>query len=82
LVKYVDRKVRSERHFWTCLHYILFNPVKHGFSTSMAEWRWSSFHDLLKQHGQAWVEDLVRLYPLRDFGIGWDSLDGDGEMTP
>ncbi len=27
--KYGDRKVRSERHYWTCLHYILGNPVKH-----------------------------------------------------
>ena len=70
--KYSDRKVRSERHFWTCLHYIVGNPVKHGFSSDPRDWPWSCIHELIAERGQAWVDDLRRDYPLRDFGRGWD----------
>ncbi|MEX0610508.1 MAG: transposase [Pirellulales bacterium] len=70
--KVSDRKVRSERHYWTCLHYILHNPVKHGFASNAAEWPWSCYADVLGRFGQEWVNNLVREYPLRDFGRGWD----------
>ena len=70
--KYTDRKVRSERHFWTCLCYVLFNPVKHGFAGRPDDWPWSCFHELLAERGREWIEDLRRDYPLRDFGQGWD----------
>jgi putative transposase len=73
--KYTDRRIRSDRHFWTCLHYILFNPVKHGYAGSMAEWRWSSYHDLLNRYGPEWIEDLVRSYPLPGFGRDWDDFE-------
>lgn len=70
--KYSDRKVRSERHFWTCLHYIIANPVKHGFAETPVEWPWSCVHELIADRGATWVDDLRRDYPLRDFGRGWD----------
>jgi putative transposase len=70
--KYSDRSVRSERHFWTCLHYIIANPVKHGYAKTVADWPWSCVHELVVQRGSTWVEDLQRDYPLRDFGRGWD----------
>jgi putative transposase len=70
--KYADRKVRSERHFFTCLHYIVMNPVKHGFAEAIHEWAWSCLHKVLARHGQTWIDDLRREYPLRDFGKGWD----------
>ena len=70
--KYADRKVRSERHDWTCLHYILMNPVKHRFVRNPQDWAWSSFHEILHQHGQEWIDDLRREYPLREFGKQWD----------
>jgi putative transposase len=70
--KFTDRKVRSERHFWACLHYSLYNPVKHEYVEQMAEWPWSSYAELVARHGTEWVEDLAREYPLGDFGKGWD----------
>jgi len=36
--RYADRKMRSERHFWTTVSYILFNPVKHGFTDTPGNW--------------------------------------------
>ena len=70
--KYVDRAIRSERHYWACLHYIIANSVKHGFAVRMDEWEWSSYHELLAEHGPAWIDDLCREFPLHGFGKGWD----------
>ncbi|NQU22616.1 MAG: transposase [Candidatus Nealsonbacteria bacterium] len=70
--KYSDRKVRSQRHYYTCLHYILINPMKHRFAKKLPDWPWSCVHSVIAQQGQQWVEDLQRDYPLRDFGHGSD----------
>lgn len=70
--KYSDRRMRSERHFWTTVHYIIANPAKHGFCTKMRDWPWSCVHEFLKVHGNAWLDDLRLSYPLRDYGKGWD----------
>jgi putative transposase len=70
--KYSDRKIRSERHWYTCIHYIIANPVKHGFAKSIEQWPWSCYHELLHNHGLGWLEDLRREYPLLEFGSGWD----------
>lgn len=70
--KYTDRQIRSESHFWACLHYIIFNPVRHGFVDAMEDWPWSCIHELTEQKGKPWVEDLCRKYPLLDFGKNWD----------
>jgi putative transposase len=72
--KYSDRKIRSERHYWTCLHYMIANPVKHGFSETMVGWAWSCIHELLSDHGEEWIDELCREYPLLEFGKGWDDL--------
>lgn len=70
--KYSDRKVRSERHYWTCLHYILMNPVKHEFVKQIEDWEWSCYHQVLAEQGRQWIDDLRRDYPLHDFGKQWD----------
>ena len=70
--KYSDRKVRSERHFRACIHYVVFNPVKHGFAESIEEWPWSCYHELLTEQGAEWIEGLRRDYPLLEFGREWD----------
>ena len=70
--KFSDRKIRSERHYWACLHYIVHNPVKHGYTDDPADWLWSCYHALVEEHGTAWIEDLYREYPIDDFGKGWD----------
>ena len=70
--KFTDRKVRSERHFWACLHYLLFNPVKHGYVMAMEDWPWSCYQELVVANGQEWVNDLAREYPLKEFGKTWD----------
>jgi putative transposase len=70
--KFTDRKIRSDRHFWASLHYIVHNPVKHGYVSHMEEWSWSCVHELIAEHGREWVDDLVSAYPLGEFGDKWD----------
>jgi len=70
--KFNDRQIRSERHFWTCLHYMIFNPVKHGYVDQMEHWAWSCVHELAAERGKPWVEDLCREFPLLEFGKDWD----------
>ncbi|MGA2621579.1 MAG: hypothetical protein ABSF26_28590 [Thermoguttaceae bacterium] len=70
--KLADRKIRSESHYWTCLHYIVFNPVKHGHAAEVLGWPWSCAHHIVAELGMEWLADLRRDYPLRDFGKGWD----------
>ena len=72
--KFSDRKVRSERHYWTCLNYILCNPLKHRYVEKLEDWPWSCFHELLAAHGNEWIHQLQRDYPLFDFGSGWDEF--------
>ena len=70
--RYSDRGIRSERHFWVALHYLLVNPEKHGFCHNFRTWRWSCVHERIAIHGEAWLERLRRAYPVRSFGEKWD----------
>ena len=69
---YTDRAIRSERHYFVTLNYIHYNPVKHRWTPSPYDWRQSSVHWYLAQHGREWLRDLWARYPLRSYGHGWD----------
>jgi len=70
--RYADRAIRSERHYYTTLNYIHFNPVKHGWVTSPYEWVESSVHWYRAHFGREWLRALWVQYPLREYGATWD----------
>lgn len=70
--RYSDRLIRSEQHYCATLNYIHYNPVKHGLVTSPYDWKWSSVHWYLGEHGREWLQDLWRRYPVQDYGKEWD----------
>jgi len=70
--KYTDRKVRSERHFQACLHYVIWNPVKHGYVSDATEWPWSCVHEWMASNEENWLHDLIQAYPINGMGDGWD----------
>ena len=72
--RYADRVMRSERHAYTTLNYIHYNPVKHGHASSAYDWRESSVHWYRSTHGRDWLRDLWRRYPVRNYGKGWDDF--------
>ena len=72
--RYGDRAIRSERHYYTTLNYIHYNPVKHGLVPSPYDWPWSSVHWYVEHEGREWLRDLWRRYPIRGYGRGWDDI--------
>ncbi|MGK7900315.1 MAG: transposase [Hormoscilla sp.] len=71
---YSDRAIRSERHYYTTLNYIHYNPVKHGWVKSPYDWLDSSVHWYLEDFGRQWLRDSWTTYPVRDYGSGWDDV--------
>ena len=50
--RYTDRAIRSERHYYTALNYLHYNPVKHGWVKSPNEWAESSLGEYLAAFGR------------------------------
>lgn len=69
-----DRAIRSERHYYTTLNYIHYNPVKHGFVKSPYDWVESSINWYLQAQGRQWLRDCWVLYPVKDYGKNWDNF--------
>ncbi|MDM9379953.1 transposase [Chlorogloeopsis sp. ULAP01] len=72
--RWSDRAIRSERHYYTTLNYIHYNPVKHGFVKSPYDWVESSVHWYLKAQGRQWLRDSWVQYPVQDYGSDWDNF--------
>jgi putative transposase len=70
--RYTDRAIRSERHYYTTLNYIHYNPVKHKWEESPYDWVQSSISWYLEHYGRDWLRDLWVKYPVQDYGRGWD----------
>jgi len=70
--RFSDRNIRSERHYWTTMNYIHFNPVKHNYVDSMVAWPWSSVHEYLDKFGEEYLRQIWGLYPVQNYGKSWD----------
>lgn len=47
--RFYDHVIRDEDDFGRHLDYVHFNPVKHGYASRAAEYRWSSFLEWVKR---------------------------------
>jgi len=47
--RYWEHFLRDELDFEQHVHYIHYNPVKHGYVHKPADWKYSSFHHYVKQ---------------------------------
>jgi putative transposase len=57
--RFWEHTIRDESDLETHIHYIHYNPVKHGWVKQVADWPWSSFHRYVRQ-GQVdahWATD-------------------------
>ena len=68
----VEREIRSHRHFWSTINYILNNPVRHGYVKQWIEWPWSNAREYLKENGREHAAKIWREFPVLDYGAGWD----------
>ena len=70
--RFLDRAIRSERHYYASLNYIHANAAKHGYVDDASHWPWSSLHEYLDSVGREVLVDWWRRFPVRDYGRGWD----------
>lgn len=69
-----ERKMKSERHFYASLNYVLHNPVHHGYTERWQDWIWSSAKEHLEKIGKEKVLEIWREYPILDYGKKWDEF--------
>jgi putative transposase len=47
--RFWEHLIRDEEDWRRHMDYVHYNPVKHGYVTSPAQWCWSSFHQAVQQ---------------------------------
>ena len=67
-----DRKIRSERHYWATMNYVLNNAVHHGYVDRWEDWPFSSAEAFLRSVGTEEAKRIWQEYPILDYGKGWD----------
>jgi putative transposase len=68
----VERLMRSERHFYATLNYVLHNPVHHGYCDRWQDWQWSNATEYLEKVRIETASQIWREYPILDYGKKWD----------
>ncbi len=69
---YVDRDMKSNRHYWASLNYVHNNAVHHGYVERWQDWPYSSVHQFLESTGRDEARRIWKEYPVLDYGKGWD----------
>jgi len=69
---YVDRDMKSNRHYWASLNYVHNNAVHHGYVERWQDWPYSSVHQFLENTGRDEARRIWKEYPVLDYGKGWD----------
>lgn len=69
-----ERKIKSERHFYASLNYVLHNAVHHGYVEHWQDWQWSNAKEYLEQIGKEKALEIWRKYPILDYGKKWDKF--------
>ena len=53
--RFSDRQIRNEKHYYTTLNYIHYNPTKHNYIQKPKNWICSSLHWYEKHFGIEWL---------------------------
>ncbi|MDZ7798743.1 MAG: transposase [Patescibacteria group bacterium] len=61
---YWDKCIETPKSYYTHLNYIHHNPVKHGYTKNMKDYKFSSYRHYLKTQGKEWLEDSFCAYPV------------------
>lgn len=67
--------MKSERHFWATMNYILHNAVKHRYVARWTDWPYCSAREYLESVGREQALRTWQEYPLLDYGNDWDPPD-------
>jgi putative transposase len=67
-----ERRIKSERHYYASLNYVLNNAVHHGYVDKWLDWSWSSAAQYLQEVGIERAKEIWLEYPVLDYGKKWD----------
>jgi putative transposase len=67
-----ETAMKSERHFWATLNYVLHNPVRHRYVERWQDWPYSSAVQYLSEVGREEAQRRWQEYPILDYGKDWD----------
>ena len=67
-----ETAMKSERHFWATLNYVLHNAVRHGYVERWQDWPYSNAAEYLEDVGRDLAEWRWREYPILEYGNNWD----------
>ncbi len=61
--RFWEHTIRDDKDFENHMDYLHYNPVKHGYVESVADWEFSTFHHCVKQgiYPADWGENYVEL---------------------
>jgi putative transposase len=59
---YWDYCPRDEEQYFTRLNYLFYNPVKHGYTSNLHDYVFSSFHEFIEQQGRELLVAQFRNY--------------------
>lgn len=68
--QYRDKIIRDEKDFYIHLNYIHQNPIKHGLVKNfdeLANYKFCSYKDYLKELGRDWLDDCFENYPVINY---------------
>lgn len=68
----MERRIKSEAHYYVTLNYVHHNAVKHGLCKTWQEWPYSSAMEFLESMGREKAKEIWLRYPVRDYGVKWD----------
>ena len=67
-----ERRMKSERHYFASLNYVLDNAVHHGYVERWEDWVWSNAREYLETVGRERALEIWNDYPILDYGAKWD----------
>jgi putative transposase len=67
--------MKSERHFWASVLYVLNNAVRHGYVEKWQDWPYCNAREWLESIGRERAEQMWKEFPIDRYGDGWDPPD-------
>lgn len=64
--------MKSERHFYASLNYVLHNAAYHGYVHKWTDWPYCNASEYLESVGRERAMSIWKTYPLYDYGKEWD----------
>jgi putative transposase len=69
-----ERPMKSDRHYFASLNYVLNNSVHHGYAEKWQDWPWSNAAEYLESVGHERAAAIWNEYPILDYGAKWDKF--------